>query len=121
VLLLITFVLVGVKALLLLGGLGALGLAKGLGIAAMVLAVPSAGFIALRAYAELEVLAEGHEATAGMMRAARNRLERLGSAEGGLALVSQEIGAVMHAVAIDMLEETEGWARLFKVKTVEAG
>lgn len=124
VLLLITAALVLLKAVLLvLAGPWASGLVKGLGIAAMVLAVPSAAFIALRAYAELEVLAEGHAAMAGMMRAARDRLAALSFPEvgsSGTALVSQEIGGAVHAVAIDMLEETEGWARLFKVKGVEA-
>jgi hypothetical protein len=107
----------------LLLGPWALGLAKGLGIAAMVIAVPSAAFIALRAYAELEVLADGHAAMARMMRVVRDGLAALHVPEDGLdgpALVSQEIGAAVHAVAIDMLEETEGWARLFKVKGVEA-
>jgi hypothetical protein len=124
VLLLLTAVLVFLKVLLLvLVGPWALGLAKGLGIAAMVIAVPSAAFIALRAYAELEVLADGHAAMAGMMRAVRDHLAALHVPEDGqpgLALVSQEIGGAVHAVAIDMLEETEGWARLFRVKGVEA-
>jgi hypothetical protein len=74
-------------------------------------------------YAELEVLADGHAAMAGMMRAARNHLAALHVPEDGqpgLALVSQEIGGAVHAVAIEMLEETEGWARLFRVKGVEA-
>ncbi len=98
------------------------GIAAVLGLGSTLLAVPSAAFIALRAYAELEVLERDNSTMAAMMVAAKLRLTALAPPleEVPLPLVSQEVAAVVYDVAIDMLDETEGWARLFKVKSVEA-
>jgi hypothetical protein len=120
VLLLCTALLVAIKALLIRFAHEA---ATVLGVLALFVAVPSATFIALRVYAELEVLAEGSAAMSAMLQEARDRLDRLAaSASSGsaLALISQEMGAAVYTVAIDMLGETSGWARLFKVKVLEA-
>jgi hypothetical protein len=36
-------------------------------------------------------------------------------------LASQSLGAVLHRLAILMMQEARGWAQIFRLKTVEAG
>jgi hypothetical protein len=80
----------------------------------------AAASIGIRAYAELEVLALQSEHMRMAMQRLGKRLDGLmGSANR--PLVSQELGALTLEVATTMLQDIDGWARLFRVKVVEAG
>jgi len=84
----------------------------------VVLPTFAAAFVGFRAYAELELLAGQSRHMCGVMRQAEARLGALDLAQ---PLASQDLGAITHAVAITMLQEVDGWARMFRVKVVEAG
>jgi hypothetical protein len=88
------------------------------GLLAAVLPGVSAAFFGIRAYAELELLAEQSRHMEAELRRAKARLERLRLTH---PLASQDLGAEATAVAMLMLQDLEGWARLFSVKAVEAG
>jgi hypothetical protein len=88
------------------------------GFLATVLPGISAGFVGVRAYAELQLIAEqSHHMVAELDRAHR-RVERLDTTR---PLVSQDLGAEAAAVATLMLQDLDGWARMFRVKLVEPG
>jgi hypothetical protein len=72
----------------------------------------------LRAYAELQLLAEQSRHMEAELKRAKARVERLDPTR---KLVSQDLGAEAAAVAILMLQDLEGWARLFRVKGMELG
>jgi hypothetical protein len=84
----------------------------------IVLPTFGAAFVGIRAYAELQLLAGQSRHMSGVMRRAA---ERLGKLDLTQPLASQELGAITHGVAITMLQEVDGWARMFRVKVVEAG
>jgi hypothetical protein len=88
------------------------------GLLATVLPGVSAAFFGIRAYAELELLAEQSRHMEAELTRAKARLERLGLTR---PLASQDLGAEATAVAMLMLQDLEGWTRLFRVKVVEAG
>jgi hypothetical protein len=52
------------------------------------------------------------------MQRAERRLEALDLRQ---PLASQDLGAIALGVSIEMLKDIDGWARLFRVKVVEAG
>jgi hypothetical protein len=82
----------------------------------VVLPTFAAAFVGIRAYAELKLLARQSRHMCGVMRRAVDRLGRLDLAQ---PLASQDLGAITHAVAITMLQEVDGWARMFRVKVVD--
>lgn len=88
----------------------------------LAVALPTIGAASLgiRAYAELQLLAEQSRHMERIMGQAEARLKRL---EGHLGepLASQDLGAVVNAVTMTMLQEVDGWARMFRVKVIEAG
>ncbi len=88
------------------------------GLLATVLPGVSAAFFGIRAYAELELLAEQSRHMETELQRAKARLERLNLTH---PLASQDLGAEAAAVAVLMLQDLEGWTRLFRVKVVEAG
>jgi hypothetical protein len=88
------------------------------GFLATVLPAVSAAFVGIRAYAELQLLADQSHHMAAELDRAHQRVERL---ETTRPLVSQDLGAEAAAVATLMLQDLEGWARLFRVKGIEAG
>ena len=88
------------------------------GFLATVLPGVSAGFVGIRAYAELQLIAEQSHHMAAELERAHRRVERLDTTR---PLVSQDLGAEAAAVATLMLQDLEGWARLFRVKGVEPG
>jgi hypothetical protein len=94
------------------------GLAVLFAVLATVLPGVSAAFVGIRAYAELQLLAEQSYHMAAELERARGRLERL---DPWRALVSQDIGAEAALVATLMLQDLDGWARLFRVKVMEPG
>jgi hypothetical protein len=95
---------------------GHLGSAVGLGVTATALAGVSAAFVAIRGYAELPLLAEQSHHMIRELRSARLRVLRLDTSR---SLVSQDLGAQAAAVATLMLQDLDGWGRLFRGKHVE--
>jgi hypothetical protein len=89
-----------------------------LGLLAALLPVISAGFFVLRAYAELNLVADQ---SATMLYALAEAAEALDSLDLTKPLASQELAADGYALATTMLADVEGWARLFRVKVIEAG
>lgn len=103
-------------ALLLADGLVALTVP--LGLLAALLPVVSAGFFVLRAYAELNMVADQ---SAAMLHEFAKAAEALDSLDLTKPLASQDLAADGYALASTMLSDVEGWARLFRVKVIEAG
>jgi hypothetical protein len=113
----ITVVVVAVKLLLL--WIQVLpGLTLFLGLLAALLPVVSAGFFVLRAYAELNLVADQ---SAAMLHELAEAAEALDSLDLNKPLASQDLAADGYALASTMLADVEGWARLFRVKVIEAG
>jgi hypothetical protein len=88
--------------------LGVLGLAASAG---------SAALVGIRAYVEMEMLAEQSQIMLIALRHASMEIEDLDPAA---PLASQTLGSALAGVATLMLEDLEGWARLFRAKVVEA-
>jgi hypothetical protein len=78
----------------------------------------SAAFVGIRSYAELELLAEQSHHMALELDQALHRIARLNPTR---TLVSQDIGAEAALVATLMLQDLDGWSRLFRVKAMEPG
>lgn len=114
---LVTLVVVLAKLALLLAQ-GPVALTISLGLLAALLPVISAGFFVLRAYAELNVVAEQSGA---MLRELAQAAEALDSLDLSRPLASQDLATDGYALASTMLADIEGWARLFRVKVIEAG
>jgi hypothetical protein len=72
----------------------------------------------LRTYAELEQLAGQSRHMEQSVRAAEKSINAL-NAERPLA--SQQLGALIYGVATRVLEDVQGWARLFQAKNVDIG
>ncbi|WP_407050897.1 hypothetical protein [Methyloraptor flagellatus] len=89
-----------------------------LGWAATVLPAASAAFVGIRAYAELELLAVQSRHMEVELRHAAERVARIA---GGRPLASQALGSEATAVTTLMLQDLEGWARLFRIKAAELG
>jgi hypothetical protein len=88
------------------------------GFFAIVLPGVSAAFVGIRAYAELQLLAEESRHMASELERARKRVTRLNPTR---PLSSQDLGAEATFVALLMLQDIQGWARLFRIKGMEAG
>lgn len=108
--------LIGMK-LLVIGFLGADGLTLALGLLAVILPAWAAGLVGFRSYAELQALAEESHHMIDRLTRAKQHIDRLSFDK---PLASQALGARVYEVAITMLQDIEGWARLFRVKIVEA-
>jgi hypothetical protein len=89
-----------------------------LGLAAAILPALSAGFVGIRSYAELPLLADQSRRMQAEMEAARIRVQQIDIA-GPLA--SQLLGSVIFGVATVMLQDIQGWVQLFRAKVVEPG
>jgi hypothetical protein len=88
-----------------------------LGLLATVLPGISAAFVAIRSYAELQLLAEQSHHMILELHGARSRVLRL---DTNRALVSQDLGAQAASLATLMLQDLDGWGRLFRGKLMEA-
>jgi hypothetical protein len=88
----------------------------GFGVIATVLAGVSAAFVAIRGYAELPLLAEQSHHMIRELHNARTRVARL---DTNRPLVSQDLGTQAAAVATFMLQDLDGWGRLFRGKLME--
>ena len=117
---LFVFVLLCVTAKVLIGLLGQVPevVAVILAFLATVLPAVSGAFVGIRAYAELQLMAEQSRHMVAELDRAEHRVERLDPTR---PLVSQDLGAEAAAIAALMLQDLEGWARLFRVKGIEAG
>ncbi len=89
------------------------------GLACVILPTVASAMVGVRAYAELQLLATQSRHMAAIMERASARLESL-KARLDEPLASQELGTVTHVVATNMLQEVDGWARMFRMKVVEA-
>lgn len=109
-------VLIGAKLALLMF-FAADGLTIALGLFAVIFPALAAGLVGFRSYAELQALAEQSHHMIDRLARAKQRIERLAFDR---PLVSQALSARVFEVAIAMLQDIDGWARLFRVKIVEA-
>ena len=82
-----------------------------------VLPAVAAAFFGIRAYEELEVLAEQSEQMHEALRRAQIRIGRIGVDR---PLASQLLGAELFDLTTIMLSDVAGWAQLFRMKAVEA-
>ena len=119
-----TLVLVGTKFGFLLVALlhGYLGAAEShatgrwVGFVCTAFAALSAGFVSLRAYAEFDLL---HLQSAHMLRVLAETKQELEAIDLSRPLASAALGAVLHSLALAMLQDVQGWSLLFRTKTPE--
>jgi hypothetical protein len=88
-----------------------------LGLAGAILPAFAAMFVGIRAYAELEMLAEQSAETLKVLQDAKREITEL---DPRAPLASQTLGIALAAVATAMLQDLEGWARLFRGKVLDA-
>jgi hypothetical protein len=117
-LLFFTVIIVVVVKILLLVTWTCPALSSPLGLLATVLPALTAAAIGVRAYAELELLADQSRRMKTAMVRASQRITKLDLTR---PVASQELGVEVLAVTSRMLQDTEGWVRLARVKLVEAG
>lgn len=86
--------------------------------AATVLPAVSAAFVGIRAYAELQLLAAQSRHMVAELERARRRVDRIDLKR---SLASQDLGGEAAAISAVMLQDLEGWTRLFRIKTAELG
>jgi len=86
------------------------------GFLAIVLPAISAAVVGIRGYAELQLLAEQSHHMTDELKRAKARIKRLNLSR---PMAAQDLGAETDAVATLMLQDLEGWARLFQVKPLE--
>jgi hypothetical protein len=89
-----------------------------MGLLAAIVPAAAAASVGIRAYAELQLLAGQSRHMARAMQAAELQIHDLDLSH---PLASQELGSLVFGVATLMLEDVQGWARLFRVKLVETG
>ena len=87
------------------------------GLAAALLPAASAAFFGVRAYEEMEVLAVQSEQMLAVLRAVK---ARIGAIRLDRPLASRLLGAELFEVAGVMLADVNGWAQLFRAKSVGA-
>jgi hypothetical protein len=110
--------LVGVATKLLLLGAGHGGVDHLLEPLFFLLPAASAAFVGVRSYAEFEPLAYQSARMRATMRAGLADLDAL---QLDRPLASAALGGVLTAIVSSMLQDTTGWAQLFRMKTVETG
>jgi hypothetical protein len=114
----LAIIVVVIIKLILLGFDTAPMLSPPLGIIATMVPGFAAAFIGVRAYAEMELLANQSRRMAAAMTQAKRRI---GELDPRRPLASQELGVEVLAVATRMLEDVTGWAQLSRMKPVEPG
>ena len=88
-----------------------------LSLSCALLPAAAAAFFGIRAYEELEVLAEQSEQMHEALSRSKTRIERIGVDR---PLASQLLGAELFEATTIMLSDVAGWAQLFRMKAVEA-
>ena len=81
-------------------------------------AAVSAAFVGIRSYAELQLLAEQSYHMLDELEQAKARVERI-RRDVPRPMAFHDLGAEAQTVAILMLQDLEGWARLFRGKAIE--
>jgi hypothetical protein len=114
----LAIIIVVIIKLILLGFDTAPMLSPPLGIIATMVPGFAAAFIGVRAYAEMELLANQSRQMAAALTQAKRRI---GELDPRRPLASQELGVEVLAVATRMLEDVTGWAQLSRMKPVEPG
>jgi hypothetical protein len=115
VLFFLVLILIGMK-LVVLTFFGADNVTVALGLLAVIFPALAAGLVGFRSYAELQALAEESHHMIDRLTRAKQRIDRLSF---DTPLASQALGARVYEVAVTMLQDIDGWARLFRVKIVE--
>lgn len=87
-----------------------------LGLFGVVLPAWSAAAVGMGSYAEWRALAEESNHMVNLLNVARRRIKRI---DLKCPLASQDLGVEADAVASTMLQDLEGWQRLFRVKAIE--
>jgi hypothetical protein len=87
-----------------------------LGLLGVVLPTWSALAVGIGSYAEWQALAEESNHMLNLLTLAKKRIQRVNLK---LPLASQDLGAEADAVASTMLQDLEGWQRLFRVKIID--
>jgi hypothetical protein len=89
-----------------------------LGSLVVAFAAVSAAFVGIRSYAELQLLAEQSDHMLDELGQARSRVARIRK-DVPRPMAFHDLGAEAQTVAILMLQDLEGWARLFRGKAIE--
>jgi hypothetical protein len=89
---------------------------EAVGLVAAILPALSAGFVGIRGYAELELLADQSAQMEVWIKTAAARIDAIDTAA---PLASQDLGAEVLDLAQRMLLDIQGWAQLFRLKAVE--
>jgi hypothetical protein len=87
-----------------------------LGLLGIILPAVSAASIGIRSYAEWQLLAGQSNHMLQLLTLARKRIARINLKR---PMASQDLGTEADAVASLMLQDLEGWQRLFRVKIIE--
>ena len=87
-----------------------------LGLLGIILPALSAAAVGIGSYAEWQLLAEESNHMLDLLKLAKQRIDRINLKR---PLASQDLGAEADAVASLMLQDLEGWQRLFRVKIIE--
>jgi len=87
------------------------------GALAICVSAASASFVGVRAYSEFALLARQ---SAQMRRAMTQAEDELKAIRAETPLSSIEIGHALYSLALTMLQDVGGWARLFRMKTLGA-
>lgn len=87
-----------------------------LGLLGVILPALSAAAVGIGSYAEWQLLAEESNHMLELLKLAKQRIDRINLKR---PLASQDLGAEADAVASLMLQDLEGWQRLFRVKIIE--
>jgi hypothetical protein len=89
---------------------------EAVGLVAAILPALSAGFVGIRGYAELELLADQSAQMEVWIKTAAARIEAV---DISAPMASQELGVEVLDLAQRMLLDIQGWAQLFRLKAVE--
>jgi hypothetical protein len=93
------------------------GMTAFMGFLCVVLPATSAAAVGIGSYAEWRLLAEESKHMQDMLKSARRKIKNIPL---GRSLASQDLGEEAYAVAALMLQDLEGWQRLFRIKNLEA-
>jgi len=80
----------------------------------------AAAFVSFRAYSEFELLEVQSKRMQRVMKRSAEQLRTI-DLTGPAPLKSQELGAILHALAMEMLHDVGGWVQLFGIKALETG
>ncbi|MBM3550344.1 MAG: hypothetical protein FJX45_00995 [Alphaproteobacteria bacterium] len=83
---------------------------------AICVSAASASFVGVRAYSEFALLARQSAQMRRAMTQARADLEAI---DVHAPLAARELNRALHSLALVMLQDVGGWARLFRMKTLE--